>query len=243
MQIPIDEVDAEARLMVVGAEVQPFFQQAMSVSDLVGQLASNPGGSAGIAPGGYGAAENGDVQMGGGNVAMSDVSSAFGVSGGFDFSKLDPNVLSSLAASLGLPGFNLSAGAGAEAASDGSNNNYTLQNGSTVWGGYLQQQQQQQQQPIAPQQQQTSASQKQQYMYSDYDEREREERSVRGGYRGRGRGGPRGARAAMFSSEHKSRRRCNFYAQGRRASNLIFVSSVLSPRPFRVKNSMCCLDE
>lgn len=200
-QIPVDQVDSDACMMVVGADVQPFFQQAMSVSDLVGQLAANSGGAA---AGVYGSAENGDVQ-GGGDVVMSDVSSAFGVSGGFDFSKLDPNVLSSLAASLGLPGFNPTAGTGA--ASDGSNSY------ASGWSAYPQQQQQ------LPQPQ---SQQQQQHAYTDSgyapDERDRDERGGgRGGYRGRGRGGPRG-RGGGFSGEHKSRRRCNFYAQGRRAS-------------------------
>ena len=37
-QIPLDQVDVSAKTMLAGVDVQPFFQQALSVQDLVGQL-------------------------------------------------------------------------------------------------------------------------------------------------------------------------------------------------------------
>lgn len=99
MQISLDQVDREVQTMVAGPEIQPFFQQAMCVSDLVGQLAVGPGN---VAPGAFSATENG-VGIGGGDITMTDSNSTF--AGGFDLGKLDPNALSSLAASLGLAGF------------------------------------------------------------------------------------------------------------------------------------------
>ena len=232
MQIPIDQVDSEVLTMMAGEEIEPFFQHAMSVSDLVGQLRANTGVAG---PTAAAADPYGSVDFGGANsvhqvedVSMSDVNNALGVSGGFDLSKLDPNALSSLAASLGLAGFNFgTTTAGAGPAPDGSstsiNVNYTSsssQNASPAWGAYNQHQQPQ------------SATS---LLYSDsgyggYDERDRDDRGSgglgRGGFRGRGRGGFgggfRGGRGGGgpggFGGDFKYKKRCNFFASGRRAS-------------------------
>lgn len=211
-QIPIEQVDKDIRVMVAGADIQPFFQLAMNVSDLVSQLSAAPGSTPG------------DVNMSGsvnGNnpgsqdMRSMSVSDAFtgADAGGLDFSRLgvDSGTLASIVASLGF-GVNLGtvAGLGPDVNAN-SNSNMLMDmdgagyNGSQGWNSYSQQQQQQQQQ-----------------QYSDYgggyDERERDDRGGydrggRGGSRGRGRGGPRGRGG---SAENKSRRRCNYYAQGRR---------------------------
>lgn len=208
-QIPFDQVDRDVRAMVAGPEIQPFFQQAMSVSDLVGQLAVGPGN---VAPGTFSATESG-IGLGGGDITMTDGNSTF--AGGFDLGKLDPNALSSLAASLGLAGFNFS---GAAAAAAPETNGYTAQNASS-WGTYNQHQQPPQQQAYAD---------------SGYppNDRDRDERGGRGGFRGRGRGAPRGRGGG--GGETKSRKRCNYYAQGRRASDPFLFPP---PGVKRVKNS------
>ncbi|KAL5530757.1 hypothetical protein ACEPAF_7015 [Sanghuangporus sanghuang] len=218
-QIPIDQVDSDARTMVAGADIEPFFQHAMSVSDLVGQLKASTS-AAPVPAAGYGSVENAPQ---GGDVTMSNVNNTFGVSGGFDLSKLDPNALSSLAVSLGLSGFNFGAGAGA--AVPDVNNGYSSQNVSSAWGAGMYNQQ--------PQSSQQSAS------YSDsnyaYDERDRDERNTgRGSFRGRGRGGSAGFRGGRgggagggYGGDFKYKKRCNFYAQGRRASD--FTISNLFP--------------
>ncbi|KAL5488365.1 hypothetical protein ACEPAI_6473 [Sanghuangporus weigelae] len=211
-QIPFDQVDSEARTMVAGADIEPFFQHAMSVSDLVGQLRASTS-AVSLPAAGYGSVEN--VPQGE-DVTMSNVNNAFGVSGGFDLSKLDPNALSSLAVSLGLTGFNFGAGAGAGAgaAVPDVNNSYSSQNVSSAWGAGMYNQQ-----PQSSQQSASSAS------YSDsnyaYDERDRDDRNAgRGGFRGRGRGGNagfrggRGGGAGGYGGDFKYKKRCNFYAQG-----------------------------
>ncbi|EJD00835.1 uncharacterized protein FOMMEDRAFT_147563 [Fomitiporia mediterranea MF3/22] len=118
-QIALEQVDTEARTMVVGADIQPFFQHAMSVADLVGQLAANTNSTS--AGGAYGNVDGSTAQISDGDVTMSNVNNALGVSGGFDLSKLDPNALSNLAASLGLTGFNFAGGAGAAVTQETTN--------------------------------------------------------------------------------------------------------------------------
>ncbi|KAH8115813.1 hypothetical protein DFH11DRAFT_1543264 [Phellopilus nigrolimitatus] len=205
-QIAADAVDASVRTMIVGAEIQPFFQQAMSVSDLVGQLRSSAeaGGVGNIM--GTGVSEypgvNGNgvaIVNGATNDALMGETSASAAMNAYASNidlrtlGLDPNALSSLAAQLAqfggaLPGFGANSTDPAAA--------YAQQQAAGVWGAYGQQQTQ----PQQP------------YSEYGYDEREREEREGRGrgldhrdrgdraGFRGRGRGGGRGGRGGPGGS-------------------------------------------
>lgn len=203
-QIPAEQVDADVRMMMVGAEVQPHFQEEMSVAELVGQLRAAGGPGAGVADqiAATGADMNGS--FGGSDVVMGDASGA-AVPGLFNGINLQ-----ALAAQLGI---HLPNGNDAGVAD------------SMTWS-HTQQQQQQQQQAWSAYGQQGDAQQQQQAYgdYGGYDEqrdrdrdrdRERDGRDgPRGGSRGRGRGfGARGRGGGDFP-KGKSKRLCNFFAQG-----------------------------
>lgn len=110
-QIPLEHVDAGAKTMLAGSEIQPFFQSAMSVSQLVGQLKGPIGAGQGIEQQGVPNAMNmgsfsaPDVQMvmqslmGNNNVGVPPTDG----NAPFDLRQLglDPTALSSLTSLLG----------------------------------------------------------------------------------------------------------------------------------------------
>lgn len=191
-QIQEDQVDVNCKIMLAGGEVQPFFQQAMSVSDLVGQLR---------------APEPAMMNYGQEDVAMSNpaANGLFNLAdlqnGGLRTFGIDATALSELAQTLGQLGpaaeavNNVLAGYGA-AEAEYAAQTQPQQN----WGGY---------------------STNEGYGDYDERDRSRDRDGPRGrGWRGRGRGGFRGGRGGG-DRDYKSKRQlpCTFYAQGRRASS------------------------
>ncbi|KLO15716.1 hypothetical protein SCHPADRAFT_870627 [Schizopora paradoxa] len=213
-QIPIEQVDAEAKTMMAGSEIQPFFASAMSVSQLVGQL---KGADVGAGQGGaeqqqgfpnamdMGSFSTPDVQM----VMQSLMGSASANNAGlppsdgnnataqFDLRQLglDPSALSSLTSLLGGG----SAGAAStngtnpnpfgsmypDAGNAGTSNGYAAGIGNDYGSG-----------PNG-------------YGDRPRGDRDRDEHSGRG-RRGRGRGG------AMDGFRHKRKAApCMFFQQGR----------------------------
>lgn len=212
-QIMIEQVDLEVKSMRAGVEIQPFFQQAMSVSDLVGQLrstdvmATGPGEHLGMNGTGVSDMTMGDTTAQAAASALQSI----------DLRKLglDPGALSLLAQQLATQyGLNPS--------------DPSVQN--------------QQNWNFGNSQNASASSSGGSYNDYGYDERghdrdrEHDERgrnhergSWRGG-RGRGTGGPRGR-----GGEFKGRRKpCTFFAQGRQVLNLHLLSlySLLSLHSF-----------
>lgn len=216
-QIPIEQVDAEAKTMMAGSEIQPFFASAMSVSQLVGQL---KGADVGAGQGGaeqqqgfpstmdMGSFNAPDVQMVMQSLMGSSASNAVipptdgNNAAQFDLRQLglDPSALSSLTSLLG-------GSTAAATATNGTNPNplfgsmYPDTGNAGTSNGYL------------PGFGDEYGSGPSNYGDRPRGDRDREESSGRGRRgRGRGAGGMDGYRSKRKAAP------CMFFQQGRRAS-------------------------
>lgn len=170
-QISADQVDVNVKMMLAGVDIQPFFQQAMSVSDLVGQLRAPE------APGhmmGYGQ----------GDVAMSDSTANGNINHTLNVNLhtlgLDPNALTMLAQQLGQLGPSSIAPAVFPGYGVGDPNAYPPQPQQS-WAGY--------------------SDEHDGYGDYEERDRNRDRDGPRGrGWRGRGRGGLRGRGGGEFRS-------------------------------------------
>lgn len=236
-QIPVEMAEAEAKPMLAGSEIQPFFLSAMSVSQLVGQLRGTDGAALGAPTavgqgaeqqqqqGGFpNAFSNPDVQMvmqslmanNNNNVPLTTTTTTDGnAPAPFDLRQfgLDPTTLSSLSSLLGST-------ATAPAALNGTAfgmypEGTTTITATTTDGGYS-----------GGYGDEYSAGAGPSNGYGD-----RSEHSGRG-RRGRGRGG------STDGYRHKRKPApCSYYFQGRRASISLSLLKKFSVK----KSTLACL--
>ncbi len=226
-QISLDQVDVSAKMMLAGGDVQPFFTNASSVADLVGQLRT-PSTEADQQLDPTSSASMLDVPMYDGMLSTQQYQQGVGP-GGFDLRGLglDPAALAALTQQLAMGSLNF---AHLQQAFSSANSGMPLPDQSQAF------------------QQQASSYTEYGSGYENGSEvgvsprgKGREWGGDRGSSRSRRRKGGGGGGGASGGVEHRNNRKpCSFFAAGSRALNLKYFAKIISADYFTFVFSPWC---